>query len=79
MEPCTVCLSGSELFIALIVQKVPEAGVQGPLCDFYGDTYTFVLSTLTLTPGPLQIFCNWKNWAGLGTKLTYVQQPVANK
>ena len=40
---------------------------------FYGNTYTPVLSGLTLTPGPLQIFCK-ESWAGLGTRLTYVQQ-----
>ena len=27
---------------------------------FYQNTYTSVLSGLTLTPGPLQIFCNCK-------------------
>ena len=45
---------------------------------FYGNTYISVSSGLTLTPGPLQIFCNWKSWVGLEMKLTYVQQPVAN-
>ena len=44
---------------------------------FYRNMYTPMLSGLTLTPGPPQIFCNWKSWAGLGMKLTNIQQPVA--
>ena len=41
---------------------------------FYGNTYTPVLSDLTLTPGRLQIFCNCKRrkaGRGPGTRLTY--------
>ena len=46
---------------------------------FYGNTYTSVSSGLTLTPGPLQIFFVTVSEGKLGTRLTYVQQPVANK
>ena len=46
---------------------------------FYGNTYTSVSSGLTLTPGPLQIFFVTASEGKLGTRLTYVQQPVANK
>ena len=45
---------------------------------FHGNTYTSVLSGLTLTPGPPQIFCNCgtteakESWSDLGTGLTCV-------
>ena len=38
-----------------------------------------MLSTLTLTPGPLQIFVAGKAGRAWKRKLTYAQQPVANK
>ena len=69
-RPCQLCARG-QLPLNFAIFEFGRS--------FYGDTYISVLSGLTLTPGRLQMFCNWKSWAGLGTKLTYVLQPVANK
>ena len=38
----------------------------------------FRVIRLDFNPWATADLCNWKSWAGLGTKLTYVQQPVAN-
>ena len=39
----------------------------------------FRVINVDFNPWAAADLCNWKSWAGLGTKLTYVQQPVANK